>query len=1372
MQKNTLFSYFSKSPAVARKATSPVIADDVGEQKSKSPKETASKGLQSRSNGSGSGKVDHKFHVGDIVWAKLEGYPWWPSLVCNHPTLGKHVKQGKKPQVHVQFFDEPHSRSWIPEKYVESFKLQDFERGGKFFTQKLDVVKAVKEAKSALNMKVEERLNLVVCINSDEEEKVEEEMEYTGTTTSTDKTGTSDNEDDTDEDEGGDIGHKTKRNAPRATRKTPRSVASSKKRRRIIMHSDDESSGDDYKPDESDHDSDSGSSGVDENDISEPSSESEAGTPQKSRKRKRGATTTPSLGKARKVLKPSFKVMTPDPKETSEPRGTPQPRKMFATPTVSSKTKSRLSSFQAPEASPGPSAPVDSEESRYPHQRYEWLKDGHRKDRNGNPQNHPDYDPRTLYVPKSFMEKTTPAMRQWWEMKSQHFDTVLFFKMGKFYEFYHMDAEVGVKELGLIYMKGENAHSGFPEIAYGRYSDTLIQKGYRVARVEQTETPDMMQERVKKMSRMVTKYDKVVKREICRISSKGTRTFSFIDGDTCVAQHSYLLAVKELFDDTSGGERTYGVCFVDTSIGKFHLGQFQDDRHSSRFRTLIAHYTPAQVVYERGKLSPKTQQILTNSLLSVIKEALAPGTEFWDASKTLKTLSESQYFVDEEGKGQGLDGEEEGGRGTMPAVLLDMVSESDALGHSAKEGYELAVSALGACTWYLKKCCLEQELLSMRNFELYTPLDVDGAVKENVVDFASGRQHMVLDGVTLFNLDILENGTTGTLEGTLLERLDQCCTPFGKRLFKQWLCAPLCNPNSINDRLDAVEDLIDIPDKMAEVNELLKKLPDLERLLSKIHTLGSARRSRDHPDSRAIFFEDTTYSKRKIQDFMTALGGFKTTIQIVEIFKNSTSNFKSKLLGQTVSLASEGGHFPDLTEHLVFFENAFDHNKAKQVGAIVPSKGVDPEYDSAIAGMKAANQRLDDYLEKQRKRLGCRAITYWGTGKNRFQLEVPESALARHTPQDYELQSAKKGFKRYWTAEITEMFADLCAEEERRDVALRDSMRRVFHAFDERYGDWDQAIQCLSVLDVLQSLSNISQAGDGPMFRPEIIPPTQNMQPFIAIQNGRHPCISRTFTGGDFIPNDTYIGTADDNAMDTDSATDTSCCVLVTGPNMGGKSTLMRQAGLIVIMAQLGCYVPAEGCRLTPVDRVFTRLGARDNILSGESTFFVELSETSSILQHATPHSLVLMDELGRGTATYDGTAIASAVVKELSETIKCRTLFSTHYHSLVEEFGHDANIRLGHMACMVENENEDDPSQETITFLYKFAAGACPKSYGFNAAKLADIPDEIVMVARKKAHDFERSADRLKAFRTLQRLGPGPDLAKTLKTMQQMIQG
>ena len=188
----------------------------------------------------------------------------------------------------------------------------------------------------------------------------------------------------------------------------------------------------------------------------------------------------------------------------------------------------------------------------------------------------------------------------------------------------------------------------------------------------------------------------------------------------------------------------------------------------------------------------------------------------------------------------------------------------------------------------------------------------------------------------------------------------------------------------------------------------------------------------------------------------------------------------------------------------------------------------------------------------------------------------------------------------------------------------------------------------------------------------------------------------------------------------------------------------MRQVGLTLIMAQMCCFVPAQKCRFSPVDRIFTRIGASDKILSGESTFFLELNETASILHHATQHSLVLMDELGRGTATFDGTAIAYSVVKELAQRIKCRTLFSTHYHHLVEEFNSDANVSMGHMQCMV---NDDD---ESITFLYKFGEGACPKSHGFNAARLADIPEEIVRMGLQKSQEFELFTKRVQLLKKL----------------------
>lgn len=221
------------------------------------------------------------------------------------------------------------------------------------------------------------------------------------------------------------------------------------------------------------------------------------------------------------------------------------------------------------------------------------------------------------------------------------------------------------------------------------------------------------------------------------------------------------------------------------------------------------------------------------------------------------------------------------------------------------------------------------------------------------------------------------------------------------------------------------------------------------------------------------------------------------------------------------------------------------------------------------------------------------------------------------------------------------------------------------------------------------------------------------------------------------IPNDINLGINSYNNL-----------VLLTGPNMGGKSTLMRQLGLLSVMAQIGLKVPAEYCKMVPVDRIFTRIGAKDDILAGESTFYVELNEASLILNSASEYSLVLIDELGRGTSTYDGTAIAYSVVRELANR-GCRTLFSTHYHILVEDFKCSDAVTLGHMACMVETD-EEDPSEETVTFLYKFIHGACPKSYGFNAAKLAGLPLQIVKAAREKTATLEKEEEKRQIFKKI----------------------
>jgi DNA mismatch repair protein MSH6 len=1241
----------------------------------------------------------------------MEGHPWWPGIVWQHPRSKKITRgKGTRMECHLHFFGQPQTRGWVRLDCTKAFTIEN----SKDFTNNeegFDI--AVEEAKAAHKLSISDRSTLIQAIPSDDEDEMECE----------------DQENVTPDEKSGKVVKRRKRaffaDDSDNDDTTSNVKTQPKKKSKAIILSDSE---DDYNPGDVSSEDESVSSGVEEVDSGHPSEEEDMEydkpTPVSSRKKTKVSSSKPKTPTTSKTPTMLQSVKTPK------------------TPTTTRTPGSSSALDSTPSAGLVSSTGNSREPGSFTHEKLSWLSEENRKDKNGRRPHDPNYDPRTVLVPREFLKSLTPALRQWWEIKASNFDTVLFFKVGKFYELYHMDAVIGVQELGLIYMKGGTAHSGFPEKCFGRFADMLVEKGYKVARVEQTETPQMMDERVKRTPGS-TKFDKVVRRELCSIISKGTRTLgALISGEMTSAESNFLLAITEKPVDGAPGQSLLGVCFIDTCIGLFHLGQFVDDRQCSRLRTLVAHHPPAQVLYPRGQLSQKVMNVVQHQLTGALREALTPGTEFWDASKTLKNLAEAMYFIEEEECKSDEEGQTLDARGCevmWPEVLKDMFSADDSLGLRASSVCEQAVSALGACVWYLKKCKIDHEIISLKKFEVYQPIDADVKASQEEMDhYIATRQHMVLDGTTLANLDVVDVG--GGLEGTLLERIDHTVTPFGKRLLKQWLCAPLCKVQEINDRLDAIEDILATPVLAGESWEILKKLPDLERLLRKIHTLGSKVRGRDHPDSRAILYEEALYSKKKISDFLSVLSGFEAGMGIVDVFAGHAQGFKSHLLRHIVTLAKDGGLFPEMMSELNFFKTSFDQAKAKKDGVIVPNEGVSKSYDRAMKDINCIKRELAEYLDRQRRRLGSQGINYWGSGRNRFQLEVPERALSRHTPNDYDLRSQRKGYKRYWTKEIEDMLARMIDAEERRDAALKDTMRTIFHSFDTHFKLWDSAVECLAVLDVLISLSTYSGSSDGYMCRPVF---SIAQHPFINLENGRHPCVTRTFSGDDFIPNDTAIGCSQEGPGPS--------CVVVTGPNMGGKSTLMRQNGLIVILAHLGCFVPAESCSLSPVDRIFTRLGASDRIMSGESTFYVELSETAAILQHATKHSLVLLDELGRGTATYDGTAIACSVVKELTENVKCRTLFSTHYHSLVEEFAGNPNIGLGHMACMVENEGIDEEgatSEETITFLYKLSSGACPKSYGFNAAKLAGIPSDIITTARQKSREFEESTERHKLFR------------------------
>jgi DNA mismatch repair protein MSH6 len=917
-----------------------------------------------------------------------------------------------------------------------------------------------------------------------------------------------------------------------------------------------------------------------------------------------------------------------------------------------------------------------------------WLRPENRKDINGKRPGDPAFDPRTLHVPSSALCKLPPGQQQYWNIKKKCMDVILAFKMGKFYELFEDDADVSHEVLELKYMNGQRRHTGFPEAAFEKYAKILVEKGYKVARVEQMERPEDMKKT------KGGKKPKVVNRQVCAVLTPGTLTSpDMIDRRDA----SYLMSFCE---DTERGH--FGLCYIDTSTGTFFLGELRDDRTRSQFRTVLAQLRPIEVVYPRDSLSEVTKNVLSKQLPhTVIRNALRADTEFWDANTTIQNLESTKAY---------FPASQDYKEGEWPEALARTRQQS-----------ALAMSAFGGCLWYLNRNLLDTELVSMRKFSLFHSSAAGSSSSSQVIASSSpgtdvsmtqeiGPKYAVLDGQTLSNLEILEN-QQGTKEGTLLAFVDHCSTAFGSRLMRVWVSRPLARISDLNERLEAVEDLMQHQDLLSNMRHAMSKLPDLERLLSRIHAHSIAR------NQSAVMY--TSPNKKKLEAFLSLLSGFQSITKIVNMCAGSEVEFKSKLVR---SLVTVGARMPDISQELMRFNSAFDKNVARREGFIIPAPGFDTEFDQYDSQVRSLEAQLKQVLQGVIRKYGnSRKIKYVHRGKETYTIEIPKSEVSRYgEPSHFQFTSDTKTVKRYSTQETRRLAPQLAKAETLREDALRDIMRRMFAKFCSYGAKWNDTVQCLAELDCLMSLAITSANCSRAVCRPEFVAPQADGDSIIELRQASHPALMNS--GDSFIPNDTVIGCEENKSR----------FVLVSGPNMGGKSTLLRQTCVNVVLAQIGCYVPAERCRLTPVDRIFTRVGANDRIMQGQSTFLVELEETANILANATDRSLVILDELGRGTSTFDGTAIAYAVIKYLSQYINCLSLFSTHYHMLMEEFANDSRISMYHMSCLV------DQAKESVTFLYQFVPGVCPKSYGMNIARLAGLPEPVVHRAKFMSEQFE----------------------------------
>lgn len=704
--------------------------------------------------------------------------------------------------------------------------------------------------------------------------------------------------------------------------------------------------------------------------------------------------------------------------------------------------------------------------TREPEARYPWLANMRDKERRS--PGDPEYDPRTVYIPPNAWNNFSPFEKQYWEIKQNHWDTIVFFKKGKFYELYENDATIGHQEFDFKMTDRVNMRMvGVPESSLDHWVNQFIAKQYKVARVDQMETNlgKEMRERQDKGK----KADKVIMRKLACVLTAGTLVDGTMLQDDMAA---YCVAIKESVID---GLPAFGIAFADTATGRFYLSGFVDDVDLTKFETLIAQVGPREMLLEKSHLSTKALRILKNSTSpTTIWTHLKSGTEFWDADTTIRELSAAKYFSGDE------DSED-----VWPEVL------------EQQKDNDLVMSAVGGLVSYLRFLQLERPLLSQGSFEMYSPIQKNGT--------------LVLDGQTLVNLEIFANSVNGGTEGTLFQLLNKCITPFGKRLFRQWVAHPLQSIDRINERLDAVDLLNNDPTVREQFASQLVKMPDLERLISRIHACSC-----------------------KPEDFVRVLEGFEQieyTMTLVNAFQGGNG-----LLDRLIA------SMPNLEEPLNYWRTAFDRRRARDEKILIPEHGVEEDFDSSVAHMDEIKSQLQQLLVDKKAEFKCKSLKFTDVGKEIYQLEAPK---AIKVPSSWRQMSSTKDVKRWYFTELTDLVRELQEAEETHSQLVRDVARRFCKKFDVDYESWLRAIQVVAQLDCLVSLAKASSSLGEPSCRPQFVDQDRSTVDFEEL---RHPCMIDTV--GDFIPNDIKLGGEQANIS------------LLTGANAAGKSTVLRMVSL------------------------------------------------------------------------------------------------------------------------------------------------------------------------------------------------------------------
>ncbi len=804
-------------------------------------------------------------------------------------------------------------------------------------------------------------------------------------------------------------------------------------------------------------------------------------------------------------------------------------------------------------------------------------------------------------------------LKHWREVKAQHPESILFYRVGDFYEMFNEDAELAARILDItLTSRGDGVPlAGVPVKAAVEYLRQLVGAGHRVAICEQVEDP--------KLARGL------VRREVVETLTPGAL---MQEGWVPGSRNNWMVAV-------GAGKResgTVGLAAVDLSTGEFVLevvGEHDLEEALSRL-------SPAELVISSGETHTLTRGAadpLTSPLTRIPASPLLTVREDWEFDPDLASQELSRRF---------------------------QLASLDGLGLGPEDAP--AVAAAGALLRYLGE------------------LQPGGLPHLSRPVIRRSEAFLWIDEMTRRNLELVEPLRAGPKGSTLLEVLDATLTPMGGRLLRRWLLSPLCDPAGINARLDAVEANVKDSRGRARLREALDGVRDLERLA------GRAAAGRVTPRELGAL-RDSFQRLPDVAGALTELAG-------------------SKLPGGGVSLALTDA--ADQFDLLADLSTELGAALVERPPATLAEGGViRPGYDSELDELRLLRDGGRQYIaalqQRERERTGISSLKVGFNKVFGYYLEVTHSHSGR-VPADYERRQTLATAERYVTPELKDYEARVLGAEERmagREAELFGALRGSVAQAVSRI---QQTASVLARLDVWAGLAE--RAVSGRYVRPQIDDGFD-----LTLRESRHPVIERMMPRESFIPNNARF-------------TDAERVALITGPNMAGKSTILRQIGLCVVMAQMGSFVPAGEAILGSVDRLFTRVGASDNLAGGQSTFMVEMSETSAILHSATARSLVLLDEIGRGTSTYDGVAIAWAVTEHLHDRVGCKTMFATHYHELMqlpERLQHARNYNV----AVLE-------SGESVVFLHRLQPGGTDRSYGIHVAQLAGLPQAVVSRARE----------------------------------------